>query len=385
MICYELAILGTISDDDQAILTTTLAKMLADFDLHLGAEVMIRDGASLHDRDIYASTVAVYFGGGPHIDVDAAETLIGASLPVIPVIGPHEDMAVAVPDKLRYLNMLRRRADDPQLEELAAAMLECLGLLRKQRRVFVSYRRIESRLAAVQLHDALASRGFDVFLDTHDIRPGDAFQDVLWHRLCDSDVMVMLDTPTYFESKWTVQELGRARAKEIHVLRVVWPDHRPSRFTDLAETIYLAPGELQAQEGPITGARIDEIVIAVERLRSRSIASRQMSITGKLRADVERIGGSIEGIGAHRAIAIRLPDDRKIWAFPVVGIPTAETLNDVADKAKHAAAGERPALVYDSVGIRGAWEAHLQWLDQQIKAVQAVKVHEAGYIFAAWS
>jgi hypothetical protein len=36
---------------------------------------------------------------------------------------------------------------------------------------------------------------------------------------------VMLDTPTYFESKWTRQELGRARAKEIHVLRVVWPDH----------------------------------------------------------------------------------------------------------------------------------------------------------------
>ncbi len=51
MSCYELAILGTISDDDRARLTTTLAKMLADFDLHLGTEVMIRDGASLHEHD----------------------------------------------------------------------------------------------------------------------------------------------------------------------------------------------------------------------------------------------------------------------------------------------------------------------------------------------
>ena len=74
-------------------------------------------------------------------------------------------------------------------------------------------------------------------------------------------------------------------------------------------------------------ATADQIVLATESLRSRSIASRYMSITGKLRADVERIGATVEGIGAHRAIAVRLPDDRKIWAYPVVGVPTAEILN----------------------------------------------------------
>jgi hypothetical protein len=193
-------------------------------------------------------------------------------------------------------------------------MLECVGLLRRQRRVFVSYRRIESRTAALQLHDLLTSRGFDVFLDTHDIRPGDPFQDVLWHRLCDSDVMVMLDTPTYFDSRWTRQEIGRARAKEIHVLRVVWPDHKPNKLTDLGEAIYLDQVQLEGTDGPIITETADAIVLGVERLRSRSIAARYMSITGRLRADVEKIGGRIEGIGAHRAIAIRLLDDRKIWA-----------------------------------------------------------------------
>ena len=43
-------------------------------------------------------------------------------------------------------------------------------------------RRAESRAAALQLHDLLTARGFDVFLDTHDIRLGDPFQDVLWHQ-----------------------------------------------------------------------------------------------------------------------------------------------------------------------------------------------------------
>jgi len=270
------------------------------------------------------------------------------------------------------------------MTDLAVAMLECTGLLRRQRRIFVSYRRVESRAAALQLHDLLGARGFDVFLDTHDIRPGDPFQDVLWHRLCDSDVMVMLDSPTYFDSKWTRQEIGRARAKEIHVLRVVWSDYTPSKLTDLAETIYLDPHELEGPDGPIITSTADQIMRAVESLRSRSIASRYLSITGKLRADVEKIGAHVEGIGAHRAVAVRLLNDRKVWAYPVVGVPTAEILYDVADKARRADQREKPVLIYDHVGIREAWRAHLKWLDENISAVRAIKVSEAGWELAAW-
>lgn len=265
-----------------------------------------------------------------------------------------------------------------------AALLECVGLLRRQRRVFVSYRRIESRAAALQLHDLLSARGFDVFLDTHDIRPGDPFQDVLWHRLVDSDVMVMLDTPGYFDSRWTRQEIGRARAKDIQVLRVIWPEHTPNKLTDMAETVYLDAGELEGPDGPIRDVVAETIVLEVERLRSRSIAARYMSITGKLRADVEKIGASIEGVGAHRAIAVRLLDDRRVWAYPVVGVPTAEILNDIADKANRADQHEVPVLVYDHVGIRDAWSSHLKWLDDQIRAVRAIKVSEAGWALAAW-
>ncbi len=104
-----------------------------------------------------------------------------------------------------------------------------------------------------------------------------------------------------------------------------------------------------------------------------------MSITGKLRADVEKVGGKVEGIGRHRAIAVRLFDDRSFWAYPVVGIPSAEALNDVAGKAKRADHGEAPILVYDHIGIRDAWSAHLRWLDEEIKSVRAIKVSEAGW------
>ncbi len=168
------------------------------------------------------------------------------------------------------------------------------------------------------------------------------------------------------------------------MLRVIWPDHSPNKLTDMAETVYLDPGELEGHDGPIAAEVAENIVLRVERLRSRSIAARYLSITGKLRADVEKIGASVEGIGAHRAIAVRLLGDKKVWAYPIVGVPTAEILNDVAEKARRADQREVPVLVYDHIGIRQAWSTHLQWLDEQIRTVRAIKVSEAGWALAAW-
>jgi hypothetical protein len=384
MSLYEIAILGDTLPDERQTLTTTLHDLISEFGLVLGTDVLVHDGATVVRRDKRAAFAAVYFGGDNLTDLDLAQELLRASAAIIPTVAADGDFGRQIPVFLRSANGLKRRADDPTMTELAAALLECVGLLRRQRRVFVSYRRIESRAAALQLHDLLAARSFDVFLDTHDIRPGDPFQDVLWHRLVDSDVMVMLDTPGYFDSRWTRQEIGRAKAKDIQVLRVIWPEHTPSKLTDMAETIYLDASELEGSDGPIKSAVAEMVVLQVERLRSRSIAARYMSITGKLRADVEKIGATVEGIGAHRAIAVRLLDDRRVWAYPIVGVPTAEILNDVADKAKRADQREVPVLVYDHVGIRESWSAHLQWLDSQIREVRAIKVSEAGWALAAW-
>lgn len=384
MSVYELGLLGKTTDKILNALRASLEDCIKDFDLVLGKDVEIRIGADFDNRDKGAAAAVAYFGNRQKVHSEQVELAVRANIPIIPVLPASGDWDASLPSGLLKLNGVRTRADDPKLQELACALLECVGLLRQQRRVFVSYRRIEARNAAVQLHDLLSSRGFEVFLDTHDIRPGEPFQDVLWHRLCDSDVMVMLDTPTYFKSKWTRQELGRARAKEIHVLRIVWPDHKPNRNTDLAETIYLDPHELSGGDGPIIDATAEQIVLAIERLRSRSIASRYMSITGKFTAEVRKIGGAVLGVGAHRAIAVTLFDDTKIWAYPVVGIPTADLLNDIADKATRAEHTGVPVLVYDHLGIRDKWQAHLKWLDQNIDTVKALSVADAGWTLAAW-
>ena len=181
--------------------------------------------------------------------------------------------------------------------------------------------------------DVLTARGFDVFLDTHELRPGEPFQEILWHRLCDSDVMLMLETPTYFTSKWTRQEFGRTLAKNIHVLRVVWPEHQPRKLNRFErQSIYLERNDLSGPVGPVVDERANGIVVALEGLRARSLAARYRAINGQLRIELEKIHATIEGVGTNHAVFVRLANDRRVYAYPIVGIPNAEMLHEVEKK-----------------------------------------------------
>jgi hypothetical protein len=108
-----------------------------------------------------------------------------------------------------------------------------------------------------------------------------------------------------------------------------------------------------------------------------------MLMTGKLKAEVEKIGGYISGVGAHRAISLCLENNQRVWAYPIVGIPTAEILNDISEKASQANQKGIPILIYDHIGIQDAWVRHLKWLEDHIKIVRSIKISEAGWDLAA--
>ena len=360
-----------------------LREAAKELDLGVPEHLAVRTARDAAKRDPKAATAALYFGGNPTADEGLLAILENEKIPVIPVASAGANIPTIIPATLHATNAFFIPAGDNRLEGAIAALLECVGLLHQQRRVFVSYRRDDSREVAVQLHDTLSGRGFDVFLDTHDIRPGLPLQDMLWHRMADSDIVIMLDTEDYFGSKWTVQEFGRALSKGIFILRVVWPGHNPSRHLSLGEVINLLPGDFTAAK-QLSPELIEQVVERAERLRSRSIANRHRQIAGKLSLEVERIGGTVNGIGAHRAISVTLPSGKQLWAYPAVGIPTAELLNDVHSKAEAAGQDGFPVVVYDHIGIRKPWLEHLGWLDTHIGAVRALKIMDASWELVQW-
>ena len=183
-VLYELAVLGDPAEAQVEDLRGFVSRAVRAFGMALGSEIAWSVRPPSFNPEQTTTAAAVFFGGvdAPHGNLDS---LRRSAIPILPVVSDLARIREEIPEVLRPLNCLDYREGGAQ--RVATALLECCGLLPRQRRVFLSYRRSEARHAAVQLFDELSARVFDVFLDTHGVAPAVDFQTTLWHRLCDSE------------------------------------------------------------------------------------------------------------------------------------------------------------------------------------------------------
>jgi hypothetical protein len=377
MILYDLALMGAPTDAQIAELERHVSQIIAPFGLRLGQEIAWRIRSNSFTPP-QRTPAAVAFFGGIGVSEEGITPLLSLGVPILPIASAEGCISAEIPAQLRPLNCLTCTTHG--LPRIATALLECVGLLPRQRQVFVSYRRDDARHAALQLFNALSARLFDVFLDTHGIAPAEDFQAVLWHRLCDSDVLVMLDTPGYFDSRWTSAEYGRALAKGISVLRVGWPNVNPSPRTATASRIDLATSEVDSATGQLAEEAITRICTQLEFVRGQSHAVRSLNLFSNLKQAIECVGGRVAGVGIHNAVHMALPDGKHIVVYPTVGVPTSLNLNEAADRAPGASVG----VVYDHIGLDARWLEHLAWLGKNISIARWVKATEAAWTFAGW-
>jgi hypothetical protein len=168
MALYELAIMGTPSDPQLEELRNSISQIIEIFGLRLGHEVAwsIRP---TNFEPLEKIPAAVAFFGSVGVSEAGLNVLLRRGVPILPVASALGNVATEIPAPLRMLNCLTYPDHGPQ--RISTSLLECVGLLPRQRRVFVSYRRDAARQAALQLFNALSGRVFDVFLDTHGGRP----------------------------------------------------------------------------------------------------------------------------------------------------------------------------------------------------------------------
>lgn len=369
---YQFLIFGQPSLQQVSTLKQTISSSMAEFSLLPNKNYSITKsyGSGFLEE---VPSVALFFGG---INTSFTEysNLIRLNIPIVPLVSNVKNVSKELPECLRSINAMALETADTNLIKPANAALECLGLLPKQRRVFISYFRDESSDVAVQIFETLSSRQFDVFLDTHSVGVATDFQSVLWHRLCDCDVVIMLDTPRFFERRWTRLEWGRAIDKNIAILQLLWPGHTPSRYSELATRHFLTVGNFA--NGKLTKAAIEEIALEVEELRSKSVALRYANIAGHLRSSIELMGGSIEGFGTRRSLVMKSPSGGSFVAHLSVGVPTAMTLHEVV---RDCDPRRTTILVYDHVGLSGEWKTHLDWLGTNFTRVKWIKSRQAGW------
>lgn len=376
MALYELAILGHPTPGQ----TAELQRLTELLQLQLGLdESDIKFHVSPKEfRPNRRSCAAVLFiGGTGGADFDIAAVIDQQAIPVLPVVSTPSAVAAEVPPSLRALNCLF--LDQVTMERVFSALLECVGLLPRQRRVFLSYRRTETTVAAVQLFAELSARQFEVFLDTHSIGAGVDFQEQLWHQLSDVDVLLMLESPDYFASRWTDAEYGRALAKGIGVLRVQWPDATPSATTSTASRVELLAADLQA-DGQLVESAVQRVCHQLEAVRSLSHAVRMVSLMESVRGAIDQIEGRVVSVGPGRMMQVTLRNGRQISIQPTLGVPTAVTMQETLARAGH----ENCAVVYNHYGMMKRWQDHLDWLARRIGGSRWIRQSDAAWDLAGW-
>lgn len=376
MALYELALLGHPTPEQASglqRLTEQLQLQLGlgegDIELHVSPLVF---------RPNRRSCAAVLFIGGPNgANIDIAEIVDQQAIPILPVASSSGAVAAEVPQSLRAINCLF--LDTAPLERVFSALLECVGLLPRQRRVFLSYRRAETAAAAVQLFAELSARQFEVFLDTHSIGAGVDFQEQLWHQLSDVDVLLMLESPGYFASRWTDAEYGRALAKGIGVLRVQWPDATPCATTSTASRVELLAADVQA-DGQLVNAAVLRVCHQLEAVRSLSHAVRMMSLMDSVRGAIDQVEGRVDSVGPGRMMQVTLRNGRQISVQPTLGVPTAMTMQETLIRAGH----ENCAVVYNHYGMMKRWQEHLDWLAQRVGGSRWIRQSDVAWDLAGW-
>jgi hypothetical protein len=303
---------------------------------------------------------------------------------VVPVVKNREHFNDFVFDELRGINGMEFRSDDANMERVAAVLLEGLNLVRKSRRLFISYRRVEAQGVAIQLYEALDQNGFDVFLDTLSIRPGEPFQEVLWHRLADTDVVVLLDTPGFLSSRWTTQELATANSTNIQILQLVWPGNRLEAAAAFSRAVLLQNGDFQADSAGASARLQDavaqKIVVEAESLRARALAARYTSLVEEFCFEARQCGLKPH-VQPERFITIELKSGDFVAAVPTVGLPDAVRYQEIEDEiGRHPKKHTEVVLLYDERGIREKWLKHLAWLDRHKLRVQSLQVTQC----ASW-
>lgn len=382
---YQLIILGG-PDPLIGMVKATFMERIKDLGISETNVVLIEQE---HFKDYKSNSpgVCLYFGAtaNQYRDLDELDMLIRDAVFILPVVRSLNNFNEVVPEQIRGINGFELSGEN-RVEALVASVMEGLSLLRLSRRLFISYRRKESRAVAIQLYEHLDAAGFDVFLDTHSIRSGEPFQEELWHRLVDTDIVVLLHTPGFLESEWTTAELARASAMSIGILQLIWPNHRPNDESGLCFPRYLSEADFVNQDHTSGHAVLKEDLISavteeVESLRARSLAARQNNIIKEFINAAKGHGFEV-ALQPEKFMTLEKRSGAEVSVIPTVGVPHAFTYNQSEELVKRIRESRSSAvyIVYDHRNIREKWQAHLAWLDVYLP-IKAVKVTELDTLF----
>ena len=368
---YQLIMLGSDVKEKQELLSQIDIELK---NLNLPKEFIKVIPASSLETEYKGNqpAFALYFGdvNGDFKDLDAIQNLLKDGTMVLPIF--YNDFRADIPIILSNQNGIQY--SNNEVNRIANIVLEAFELLRSTRKVFISYRRTESTSIAIQLYEALESNNFDVFLDTHSIQKGEPFQEELWHRMTDCDVIVLLNTPGFLESHWCKEEFAEAGAKQIGIVQLVWPNHQIKDIDSSSHISY--PIQLKTDnfidgvydnKGRFIQTFVENVLQEVESVRARNLAARQDNLITEFRNIAEKNNRMVT-VQPEKILTENRPNGEHIIYIPTIGIAQSTSCQSAEIKKELMGYDEVSIrLIYDDLRIRDRWLKHLDWLNDNFK------------------
>ena len=367
---YQLIILGTTENPIVEKILNQIETKITDLKLPKNIlNIINRDNIDKYVGNQPA--FSIYFGDkkGNFNDLDITKKLIEDGTMILPIF--YNDFPKEIPKILENQNGIQ--FDNNELDRIANIVLQAFELLRNTRKVFISYKRSESTSVAIQMYEALESHNFDVFLDTHSIEKGEPFQDELWHRMTDCDVILLLNTPGFLESHWCKEELAVAGSKQIGIVQLIWPNHTIEPISHLSYPLNLESSDFENgiyddKDNPkLNNTKVKEIIQQVESVRTRNLASRQDNLITEFVSIAKQCGRNIT-VQPERFLTEELSGKNIIY-IPTIGIPQSTDCQSAEIRHEFEKAPNNTCirLIYDDLRIRDKWLKHLDWLNDNFK------------------
>lgn len=367
---YQLILLG----ENQDLFKQIKADLENKFDnlklIHDLLKVITRD--NIHEYTGGQPAYVIYSGHKNNLDYTTEDILKKQKLDgnvILPIF--QNDFYAEMPSVLTNLNGL---PFDDNINKISNLILEGFELLRKNRKVFISYKRSDSSNVAIQLYELLERNNFDVFIDTHSIDKGEEFQEELWHRMTDCDVILMLNTKNFLNSEWCNKELQKAHLKRIGIVHLIWPDCVFEDFAHLAYSKQLSsknfdkPLFSDIDKGRLKSDILPEILNLVEGVRARNLASRQDSLITDFTQSAHNNAIDVN-LQYSRYITQDLSNGKRAVYIPTIGIPQSINCHNSQKLISKIETNDIESihLIYDEMSIRNYWLEHLDWLNNYLE------------------
>ena len=282
---YELVLLhrelGDFARDVEATIRSATDDVLVRPDL-LDIKYNMSDvSAEAHVAVVYLGSIG---GCKDRAIATALEDAMSHSFPLLPIVRTRE--AGPVREKLpTVINHINAADWDRDRNAVPLVLLGMLGLVERERKVFLSYRQIETTETAVQLHTELVRNRFEVFLDRFALPPGEDFPRRLDEDLGDKAFVVLLESSGLRNSPWVQHEIAYAHSHRIDVLAITLPGVSEVQLVpaiDEAFRIRLSNSDC-VPSGQLTVGKLSSILERIEVAHARALRRRREQMLGSLK------------------------------------------------------------------------------------------------------